>query len=294
MRKKHLRLAKLVNAFHFTGAKHTDATVESYIETWRRMEDNIDKLAEVENVLNFCYQNRHFIRKYPQVVELMKSADSEAAFITFHALGGVYPLRKPGEARVSIGDHLSTLVQAKADNAADTLAAENGLVEIDGKQYCVSLKPGEPGVKVSIDPNTLRNPDGSLNDIVVHGGGRFDRPGISRARLYRDLDTPGVVSEANVESMLIRSSSLSYLTPSDLPRLNPSVEETVLAHVKADGLDQLSPAELRAEAERAVNYVGYIPRHQRKANEAVEVLQNSFIITDEPFVKPEPSDEEPK
>lgn len=264
MRKKHLRLAKLLNQFHFTGAKHTDETVEGYIAAWCEMKGSVEKLAEVANVLDFCFQNRHFIRKYPQVVEMPHGKDSEAAFITFHALGGVYPLRKPGEARVPIEDHLFSQVIASVK--ADNLAAENGLVDIDGKQYCVSLKPGEikwpaqpsqnqcfvgrlkpgagktgelpperpvpnrsfdpdryptldralpegsytieqlnrdedllnpamkrmtaeeladwkqrtgePGVKVSVDPDAPRNPDGSLNDLVILGTGRFGRPGI--------------------------------------------------------------------------------------------------------------------
>jgi len=348
MRKKHLRIAKLLNQFHFKGHKHTDEAVEGFVECWRNMQGDVSKLAEIANTLDFCYQNRHFIKKYPQVVEMMHGADAEAAFITFHALGGVYPLRKPGEARVSIGDHMTTLIQAKADNAADEpqnqqfvgrlkVGAGKTGVELDGEIPNPAMKRltveemenwkrsrGEPGVEVSIDPDAPRNPDGSLNDIVVLGGGRFGRPGmgsnLSRARLYRDLDTPSVVSEANVESMLIKASGLSYLTPGDLKGLdktdpvldspfqgeyahrkaqlayfmreNPTgevpplnlplpVEQTVLAYAEADGLDKLTPDQLRAQAENAVNTTGFKPRHVRQAEEAVESLKD-FDKPDEP------------
>ena len=75
----------------------------------------------------------------------------------------------------------------------------------------------EPGVKVSIDPNAPRNPDGSLNDIVVHGGGRFNRVGLGRARLFKNDEHP--ISEGTVESMPFRGEGLSYLTSRDMGTL---------------------------------------------------------------------------
>lgn len=277
MRKQHLRLAKLLNQFHFHNQGHTDQQVEGFIESWLSMKGDIGKLAEVANVLDFCFQNRHFIKKYPQVVEMLHGSQADAAFITFHALGGVYPLRKPGEARVSIGDHLPTLAQAKADNAADGLAAK--------------------GVTVKVITDAPLKEDGSLNDIVIlgAGSGRFGRPGfrtrsaqldrlnaISGGRYKEGIQnladslTPGNCSAAKSVTLPDHSEDTAEDIRNKI-RAYGLVDTNVLAEslVNDPWLKKKPVGEIREETQRIINEpLCGLPRHHREAEEAVESLKD--------------------